>query len=248
MKRRDFVRRSTLATAGMAALPSRYYARVLGANDRIQIGVIGAKGMGWSNVNSLLNNTKVELVAICDVDDAVIESRLNDYKELRSNKVKTYKDYRKLLGNNDIDAVVIGTPDHWHCKMMVDAVAAGKHVYLEKPIANTIEECYIMKDAVTRYGKIVQVGQWQRSGPHYKQALDIVRSGVLGNIRLVKCWAYQGWMGNIPVKPDSAAPEGVDYKMWLGPAPLRSFNENRFHFNLCNCGLQLRRVMTKISF
>jgi predicted dehydrogenase len=156
---------------------------------------------------------------------------LNDYRTLRDNRPGVYGDYRELLERADIDAVVIGTPDHWHCRQMVDAVKAGKHVYVEKPVANSIEECQVMLEAATASGKVVQTGQWQRSGPHYRRARDIVRSGVLGDIRLVKTWAYQGWMKPVPVKPDGTAPAGVDYAMWLGPAPERSFNPNRFHFN-----------------
>lgn len=199
--------------------------------DKLQIGVIGCNGMGWSDTNSLLKMKDVDLVAICDVDSNVIEKRMADYAKLRENKPKVYADYRELLNNKDIDAIVIGSPDHWHCKMMIDAVKAGKHVYVEKPVANTIEECNLMVKAAEKTGKVVQAGQWQRSGPHYKKAIEIVRSGVLGNIRLVKVWAYQGWMNPVPVLPDTAAPKGVDYKFWLGPAPMRPFNANRFHFN-----------------
>ncbi len=155
-----------------------------------------------------------------------------DYQKLRTNKPTQYGDYRELLNDKKLDAVVIGTPDHWHCKQMVDAVRAGKHVYVEKPVANTIEECGIMVDAARDTGKVVQTGQWQRSGPHYRKAREGVQSGVLGKIRVVKTWAYQGWMGAIPVVPDGPVPEGVDYKIWLGPAPARPFNQNRFHFRL----------------
>jgi predicted dehydrogenase len=136
-----------------------------------------------------------------------------------------------MLENKDIDAVIIGTPDHWHCLNMVDALQADKHVYVEKPLANSIEECNVMLDAGRKYNKMVQVGQWQRSGKHYDDAIKYVQSGELGQIRLVKCWAYQGWMNPVPVKPNSTPPDGVDYQMWLGPAPDRPFNENRFHFN-----------------
>jgi predicted dehydrogenase len=201
------------------------------ANDKINIGVIGCNGMGWSNTNSLLKINEVELVAICDVDSTVISKRLEDYAKLRKNVPKKYTDYRQLLNDKNIDAVVIGTPDHWHCRMMVDAVKAGKHVYVEKPVANSIAEANIMVAAQEKTGKIVQAGQWQRSGPHYRKAFEIVRSGVLGKIRLVKVWAYQGWMKPVPVLPDTAPPANVNYDMWLGPAPKRPFNPNRFHFN-----------------
>ena len=114
---------------------------------------------------------------------------------------------------------------------MVDACAAQKAIYVEKPIANTIEECQLMVLAAKKYNSIVQVGQWQRSGPHYQEAIKLVQSGKLGKIRLVKVWAYQGWMKPVDPVTDSDPPKGVDYKFWLGPAPERAFNTNRFHFN-----------------
>lgn len=233
MKRRNFIKGTGAAFAGtvlahsgvMSAAASCMFA------NKINIGVIGCNGMGWSNVHSLLKMDDVDLIGICDVDKNVIEKRAEDHKKLRKNTPKTYTDYRELLNDKDIDAVVIGTPDHWHCRIMVDAVKAGKHVYVEKPIANSIEESRIMVAAQEKTGKVVQAGQWQRSGPHYKKAIEIVQSGVLGKIRLVKVWAYQGWMKPVPVVPDSTAPDGVDYNFWLGPAPMRPFNKNRFHFN-----------------
>jgi predicted dehydrogenase len=233
MNRRGFIKGSGSALAGSLLVhPGVISARnYFSANDKINVGVIGCNGMGWSNTSSILKQQDVDLVAICDVDNNVIQKRLTEYATLRKNKPKTYTDYRDLLQDKSIDAVIIGTPDHWHCRMMVDAVNAGKHVYVEKPVANSIAECNVMVAAQQKTGKIVQAGQWQRSGPHYKKAIEIVRSGVLGKIRLVKVWAYQGWMKPVPVVPDSTAPQGVNYDMWLGPAPKRPFNENRFHFN-----------------
>lgn len=200
------------------------------ASDRIRVGLIGTKGMGWSDLTSFMKMPEISVVALCDVDDNVLRMRVN---ELAKNniKVKTYGDYRKMLENKDIDVVIIGTPDHWHCLQMVDACAAGKDVYVEKPIGNSIAECQAMVAAQKRYNRAVQVGQWQRSVPHFVDALDYLRSGKIGQIRTVKAWAYQGWMKNIPAVPDSTAPAGVNYDMWLGPAPKRPFNENRFHFN-----------------
>lgn len=233
MKRRSFIKKTSWATTGAVVAGPQLYAqrRRISPNDKLQIGVIGCNGMGWSNVNSMLKMKDVDLLAICDVDQAVIDKRLNDYGQLRTNKPTTYTDYRELISNPEIDAVVIGTPDHWHCLPMVEAVASGKHVYVEKPLSNTIEECNLMVAAAQKYRKVVQVGQWQRSGPHYRDAIEIVRSGKLGNIRLVKVWAYQGWMKPVNKLPDEPVPAGVDYRFWLGPAPQRPFNRNRFHFN-----------------
>jgi predicted dehydrogenase len=234
MKRRNFIKETSTALAGGLLLGPEMVqdsAKRISQNDKFNIGVIGCNGMGWANTNSFLKMNDVDLIGICDVDSNVVKKRLADYAALRKNTPKTYNDYRELLNNKEIDAVIIGTPDHWHCKMMVDAVKAGKHVYVEKPIANSIAECNLMVTAQEKTGKIVQAGQWQRSGPHYKKAIEIVRSGVLGKIRLVKVWAYQGWMKPVPVVPDGSPPAGVDYNFWLGPAPKRNFNANRFHFN-----------------
>jgi predicted dehydrogenase len=203
------------------------------AADQINIGAIGINGMGWANVTAALKVPGVNLVAVCDVDQNVIEKRLADLAKMKPDapKPKTFNDYRKLLDQKDIDAVIIGTPDHWHALIMIDACAAGKDVYVEKPVGNSIGECRAMVAAQKKYNRVVQVGQWQRSNQHFKDAVDFVYSGQLGNIRTVKVWCYQGWMKPGPVVPDSAPPAGVDYKSWLGPAPTKPFNSSRFHFN-----------------
>ncbi len=237
--RRTFLAQSAAATVGATLASALPVAAAAAATDRkrvapsdqVNFGVIGAKGMGWSDMRSHLKIAGVNCVAIADVDRNVIAQRTEDAKTMRGSAPRGYDDYRRLLESKDIDAVIIGTPDHWHCLAMTDAVSAGKHVYVEKPIANTIQECQIMQAATRRSGKIVQVGQWQRSGPHYASAIEYVRSGKLGKIRVVKVWAYQGWMKPVAKQPDGAAPAGVNYDMWLGPAPKRPFNTNRFHFN-----------------
>ncbi|MCH7413941.1 Gfo/Idh/MocA family oxidoreductase [Belliella sp. R4-6] len=235
--RRKFLHKSLLATAGLTftnvVTADQFFSdlKKIGPNDQINVGLIGCKGMGWSNVNSLLKIPQVNCIALADIDESVLNQRSADVVKARGKKPTLYKDYRKMLENKDIDVVVIGTPDHWHCLNLIDSLSAGKHVYVEKPLANSIEECNLMVEATKKYGKLVQVGQWQRSGSQYSEAIDFVKSGQLGNIRLVKCWAYQGWMNPVPVKSDSAVPSGVDYDMWLGPAPKKPFNENRFHFN-----------------
>lgn len=202
-------------------------------SDQLNIGVIGIKGIGWANVKAALKIPGVNLVAICDVDQSVISQRLGELAKLNVNasKVKVHHNYKALLDQKDMDAVIIGTPDHWHALMMTDACAAGKDVYVEKPVGNSIEECNTMMRAQEKYNRVVQAGQWQRSQQHFKDAVDFVQSGQLGNIRTVKVWCYQGWMKPGPVVPDTAPPAGVDFAQWLGPAPKRSFNSSRFHFN-----------------
>lgn len=234
MKRKEFIKQSVLiAGAGMtyptyASLLNR--SAIIGANDRLRFGAIGINGMGWADTKALLKVPNVELVAICDVDQNVLEKRKTELDK-KGISVKIYSDYRKLLEQKDIDAVVIGTPDHWHALMMIHASEAGKHIYVEKPIANSIGECRSMVGAQERYGNVVQVGQWQRSQQHFQDAVNYIKTGVLGPIRTVKVWCYQGWMRPDPIVANSAPPKGVDYKSWLGPAPIIPFNSSRFHFH-----------------
>jgi predicted dehydrogenase len=234
MKRKEFIKQSVLiAGAGMtyptyASLLNR--SAIIGANDRLRFGAIGINGMGWADTKALLKVLNVELVAICDVDQNVLEKRKTELDK-KGISVKIYSDYRKLLEQKDIDAVVIGTPDHWHALMMIHASEAGKHIYVEKPIGNSIGECRSMVGAQERYGNVVQVGQWQRSQQHFQDAVNYIKTGVLGPIRTVKVWCYQGWMRPDPIVANSAPPKGVDYKSWLGPAPIIPFNSSRFHFH-----------------
>ncbi len=201
-------------------------------SDQVNIGVIGINGMGWSNLKAILKVPGVNLVALCDVDKNVLDKRLGELKAINVDaaKVKTFNDHRQLLDLKEVDAVIIGTPDHWHCLQMVDACQAGKDVYVEKPVGNSIEECRIMMAAQKKYSRVVQAGQWQRSQQHFKDAVDFIATGQLGNIRTVKVWSYVGWKQPIPFIADSNVPTGVDYERWLGPATQRPFNANRFHF------------------
>jgi predicted dehydrogenase len=234
MDRKKFIQQSTLLTGAGLLLPSltsfRKASQKIGANDTLVIGAIGINGMGWSDTKALLNIPGVKLAAICDVDQNVLEKREAEMKA-QGVRVKTFTDYRKLLEEKEIDAVVIGSPDHWHALMMIHACQAGKHVYVEKPIGNSVGECQAMVAAQEHYGTVVQVGQWQRSQQHFQDAVNYLATGVLGPIRTVKVWCYQGWMRPDPIVPDSAPPKGVDYQRWLGPAPLKPFNSSRFHFH-----------------
>lgn len=237
--RRNFIRSSGVllgASALSNATGSNIFSILkpgVSPGDQINIGLIGAKGMGWANLTSALKIPGVNATAICDIDKNVIDDRMAGLSKIGGDpsKVKTYGDYRKMLDDKDIDAVIVGTPDHWHALIMMHACQAGKDVYCEKPVGNSIEECRAMVAAAKKYKRVVQVGQWQRSQQHFKDAVDYAQSGKLGNIRTVKVWCYQGWMKPGPVVPDTAPPPGVDYKMWLGPAPTRPFNSSRFHFN-----------------
>ncbi len=235
------VSRRTAMQAGAAAfggllLPGAVSAaragnRTVAASDKVRLGVIGCNGMGFSDVSACLRVPGVECVALCDVDERVLERRVADAEEITGSKPRTYRDYRQLLDQDDIDAVILGTPDHWHCLQLVHACQAGKHVYVEKPMSHSIEESRLMVQAAKHYDRVVQVGQWQRSGAHWTDAIEFLRGGELGKIRQVKVWAFMDWMLQVKKADDGPAPPEVDYDLWLGPRPERPFNENRFHFN-----------------
>jgi predicted dehydrogenase len=205
--------------------------RPISANDKVQVGLIGCKGMGWANLTEMSKGADVVPVALADVDARVLAERGAELQSASGRVPRLYNDYRRMLDDKDIDAVIIATPDHWHALQLIDAMSAGKDAYCEKPLGNSIVECRAMVAAKQRHNRVVQVGQWQRSNQHWADAIAYVQSGGIGRVRKVKAWAYMGWMKNIPPKPDQAPPPGVDYASWLGPAELRPFNPNRFHFN-----------------
>ena len=230
--RRKFVKKSAKLIAGTglaASLPGQ--AGCSSPNEKIVVGAIGIRNQGFANLNGILPIPNVELGALCDIDESILNGRAKQLEEKYDVKPKLYADFRELLENKDIDAVIISTPDHWHCLMMVMALEAGKHVYIEKPLANSIVEAHIMESAARKHKKlVVTVGQWQRSGKHWQDAMEFIHSGELGNIGRVKAWSYTA-KPKLPVAEDGSVPRGVDYNLWLGPARERVFNKNRFHYN-----------------
>ncbi|MCC7157534.1 MAG: Gfo/Idh/MocA family oxidoreductase [Bryobacterales bacterium] len=200
-------------------------------SDRIRIGLIGCGGISVADTNAFNAHPETEFVAVCDVDDTRIRSTQDRLEKIRGKRPESVKDFRRIIDRKDIDVCVVCTPDHWHALPTVAAFQAGKDVYVEKPLAPTIGEGRIMRDAARKYGRVVQMGTQWRSGPHYKEAVEMVQQGKIGKVRQVRCWAYLDWVTDCGNPPDGPAPEGVDYNMWLGPAPERPFNKNRFHFN-----------------
>src|SRR6201996_6108102 len=178
--RRSFLQQGATLAAGSFLFPSFNPFR-LAPSDQVNIGAIGINGMGWADLTAALKVPGVNVVAICDVDQSVLDKRLKDLAALKvdTSRIKVYHDYRKLLEQKDIDAVIIGTPDHWHALIMMAACQAGKDVYVEKPCGNSIGECRAMIAAQEKYGRVVQVGQWQRSQQHFRDAVDFVYSGQL---------------------------------------------------------------------
>jgi predicted dehydrogenase len=200
-------------------------------SDKVRIGMIGCGGISVADSNAFLSHPECEIVAICDVDDAMIARTLERLDKLRGMKPDTTKDYRRVVDRKDIDVVLVCTPDHWHALPAIAAMQSGKDVYVEKPLATSVLESRAVRDAARQTKRVVQMGTHWRSGPHYAEAVEMVQSGKIGKVRQVRCFAYLDWVTDCGNPPDSPVPAGVDYDTWLGPAPLRPFNKNRFHFN-----------------
>ncbi len=235
--RRSFILTSAGAAAAApasveAGIQAASAARVPGANDRIRVALLGCGGMGQGNLRNIVRISSVQCVALCDVDDSQAERAQRQILVPAGQRAELVtRDFRRVLERNDIDAVFIAAPDHWHALMTVMACKAGKDVFVQKPLATSIVEGRAMVAVARKYNRIVQVGTQQRSMPHFQAAIEYVKSGKLGRIRVVRAWAYLDAYADIPAYPDGDPPANVDYDMWLGPAPSRPFNKNRFHFN-----------------
>ena len=230
LTRRDFLETSTKAAAGTAAALAGMDAIVsaqekkAAPSDRIGIALVGCGGQGTSDLGQFLKFPNVDCVALADVDAHRLDETAQTVKEIRGKAPERYGDFRKILDRKDVQAVIVAAPDHWHALATIFACQAGKDVYVEKPLATSIAEGRAMVAAARRYDRVVQVGTQQRSAAHFKDAVDVVRSGELGRVRLVRAWAYLDWKGSIGAPADRLPPEYVDYDLWLGPAPARPFN------------------------
>jgi predicted dehydrogenase len=203
---------------------------VVGANDKVQIGLIGGGSRGNQLLPTFLAHPEVDVVAVADVDDQHAAKTAEVVTKQRGNTPRTTRDYRALLDSKDVDAVVIATPDHWHALPSIQAVLAGKDVYVEKPIGHNVAEGRAMIRAARKTNRIIAVGTQQRSSPHFQKAVEIVRSGQLGKVFWVQTWNYENISPDgFGHSSDGDAPSYVDYDRWLGPAPSRPFNPNRFH-------------------
>lgn len=223
--RRDFLKRAAWTTAGASVAVSGVSGRsVLGANDKVVIGLIGCGRQGRDNMSHFRRHG-CEVAEVCDVFQPNLDKGRND----AGGSAKAHKDFRELLDNKDIDAVIIGTPDHWHPLPMVEACKAGKDVYVEKPICVAVEEGKKMVEAAHKYKRVVQVGTWQRSNIHFQKAVQIVQDGLIGKVSFARTWNYSNnYPEGIGNPLDSDPPPGLDWDFWLGPAPKVPYNFSRF--------------------
>ncbi len=222
--RRQFLKTAAAAFAAPYFVPHRCF----GANDRVTLAAIGLRNQGTSNLKAFFGKA-CDFAAFCDVDSDVRAAALKLAASKNQNPAE-YSDYRKILDRNDIDAIVVTVPDHWHALMTIHGCQAGKDVYCEKPLSLTINEGRRMVDAARKHQRIVQTGSQQRSGEEFWKAATFVRNGALGKLEQVLVGIpksnYPG-----PLPPDSTPPAVLDYDMWLGPAPNRPYNEKRVHYN-----------------
>ena len=215
ISRRSFVKTGAALAAGLATQ------RALGANDRVRLAFIGVGNRGSQLIDAARMHADMEAAAVCDV--------FAPYREKWAAELKcpAYKDWREVLDNKDIDAVVIAAPDHWHALMTIAACRAGKDVYCEKPLSYTIREGRRMVDVARETKRIVQVGTQRRSSPMYQHLGELVRGGKFGKITVSRaCRTSNMFPNGIGAKSDGPAPADLDWEMWLGPRPERAFNEN----------------------
>jgi predicted dehydrogenase len=228
--RRDFLKTAAKTTGAAGAFSGLTFLprpeRVFGANDRVRIAVCGLHGRGKDHLDAFARLPNVEIAALCDVDETILDKRRG---EVRSNP-RTFVDVRRLLEDQTIDAISIATPNHWHALIAIWACQAGKDVYVEKPCSHNLWEGRQLVRAAGKYHRIVQHGTQSRSARAQIEAIDHLHKGTFGDIYLARglCFKRRDTIGRTPAEP---VPHGVDYDLWTGPAPLKPFTRNRFHYN-----------------
>jgi predicted dehydrogenase len=199
-------------------------------NDTVRVACVGIRGQGKAHIHMYSQMPTVEIAALCDVDESVLNQRTQEMVSAGKKKPTGYTDVRKLLEDKSIDAISIATPNHWHSLMGIWACQAGKDVYVEKPCSHNIFEGRQLVRAAQQYNRIVQHGTNSRSGVAVREAVQKMREGVIGEVYMARGLCFK-WRDSIGHKPEGPVPAGVDYNLWTGPAPLHAFTPNRFHYN-----------------
>ena len=236
LSRRELLERSMWSAAAAAAASFRPGAAFAsgpssGPNEALRMAVVGVKGRGMNHVGELAGRKDVQVAAIVDIDENVIAPAMKTIEKKGGNKAQYYKDIRKMLEDKSIDAVSIATTNHTHALFAIWAVQAGKHVYVEKPCSHNVFEGRKLVEASRKYNKIVQHGTQSRSNKGMRDLIAYLHEGKLGKVKLARglCYKSRKSIGSFP--DEAQPPAGVDYDLWLGPAPVRPYNKNRFHYN-----------------
>lgn len=227
ISRRRFLRKAAAGGAIAASAQFRSPLSAYAANEKVNVAVVGS-GRGRSLGRWFARLADAHVAVACDVDEGRGKELVESVAEVSGQRPEWMSDFRKMLERNDIDAVVVATPDHWHAPITIHACLAGKDVYVEKPCSHNIIEGRLAVQAARKNNRIVQHGTQLRAVPHYQEAWELLRSGVIGPVRMVKAINNQK-RRRIPLRQDEEVPLGVDYDLWLGPAKKRPFNRNRFH-------------------
>ncbi|PYT82262.1 MAG: gfo/Idh/MocA family oxidoreductase [Acidobacteria bacterium] len=229
--RREFLKVAGAGVAGTALASARPgYARILGANDRVRVAICGVRGRGHDHIRGFARVPNTEIAALCDVDESVLNQRLENVEKMGLPKPKSYVDVRKLLEDKEIDGISIATPNHWHSLIAIWACQAEKDVYVEKPCSHNWFEGRQLVRAVKKYNRICQHGSQSRSNPGMIEAIGHLNDGTIGDVYLARAICYK-WRPSIGHTPEEPVPAGVHYDLWTGPAPLKPFTRNRFHYN-----------------
>ncbi|HEX4489219.1 MAG TPA: Gfo/Idh/MocA family oxidoreductase [Terriglobales bacterium] len=227
--RRDFLV-TTGKTMAVGAATLALGGRVLGANDRVRVAICGVRGRGVDHLKGFAKVPNAQIVAMCDVDENVLNQRLGDAEKMGIPRPKAYGDIRKLLEDKDIDAISIATPNHWHSLMAIWACQAGKDVYVEKPCSHNWFEGRQLVRAVKKYNRICQHGSQSRSNPGMIEAIKHLNDDTIGDVYMARALCYK-WRASIGHATPEPVPAGVNYDLWTGPAPMKPFTRNRFHYN-----------------
>ena len=230
--RREFLDAVAVGTVGLAVgSTARSYARILGANDRLNFAIIGLNGRGYAHLSSLkANQNAARIACVCDVDANILNKFAETTRQEMGEPPIAEKDYRRILERKEVDAITIATPDHWHAPMSIAGLQAGKHVYVEKPCSHNPAEGEVLVQAQQKYRKLVQIGTQQRSSPHTIEIIDKIQQGIIGRPYFAKSW-YANTRKSIGIGKEVAVPPQLDWDLWQGPAPRHPYKDNLHPYN-----------------